>query len=439
MPTARLFTRTATGRASLLAIVTTATIIFTSLAPTQTVFACPAPPLPLRALYMNSDLIVVARLGETTPVEMVSSGEENSYKRYLMRTSLNVSSTVKGQGNYGVVNVYHWAWQQRDIPYSHVFNQYSDGDKLLFFLNPREDGQGYEIADNSYGVKSLPEADLRIYLQRIDELSLIMQQEKPDPAQIVEWLVRCAEEPATRWEGLQELTMSNYALRQSENKDEPAEAEATTEAEEAAGSGAGENAAEAESSAVENSGEPAVETKIEEFVNLPVIRRNYYLEPDPNFMRLLTESQKSRLANILFNAKTITYDEASLIDLVKRWNEPRLVPFVMSQLRSFIDDPPSVAEDLMGFMAETLKDEELTSLASKYSEDSCYNDEVDVSGEEAEGETEDAAKAGEETQKETEAEARSHATEEPVVGNCTQKRSAKLKRFIAHVESVMAR
>lgn len=48
---------------------------------------------------------------------------------------------------------------------------------------------------------------------------------------------------------------------------------------------------------------------------------------------LLTESQKYRLVDALTTSREIWEGERLLIDLASRWNDSRLEPFLVSQLR----------------------------------------------------------------------------------------------------------
>lgn len=450
MPNPRRFAQRTARRVAFLVAVASLAVLLTSLASTQIGSACPLQrPVPLRALYMNSDLVVVGRFGGAIQVELATPDGEMAipeglrvYKRYLMRSDLNVVSTVKGVGDQSVVHVYHWGWtDDGDVVRSP--NPHSDRQKLLVFLTRRENGAGYEVADNSYGVKSLADADLKIYLARLDELALILQQEKPDPARIVEWLVRCVEEKATRWDGLEELTMSHYALLASKSKEVVVdEAEVTGDARETVENEAGEDSDQENAEKSSDSTDTSTEITSEQIVILPTLRRGFDLEADPDFMRLLTAEQKSRLANVLFNAKPLTYLEIPLIELVTQWNDSRVVPYIMSQLRGFVEHAPPEADFLVRFMSETLKDEEISRLAEKYSTNGSYNDEAEdaVSDDESAVETGSAADAQESIVEESEEEAaESVADDEGVVGNDKQKRIIRLQRFIARAESVLAR
>lgn len=171
--------------------------------PQQTSRACPiSPPSPLRLLYEKSDLVAVVLAGDTAPaaadraqgVADNDQKQEGAYEVGLVKTTLQVEKTLKGDGGERAVSLYHYQGGDE------VDEEYAGGTKLLVFLT-RRGATGYTPTDYRYAIKKLSEDGLKVYLRRIEELSAIESREKPDPAEITEWLVRCAEEPATRWEG----------------------------------------------------------------------------------------------------------------------------------------------------------------------------------------------------------------------------------------------
>jgi len=121
------------------------------------------PMLTLRELYAESDRIVVARPAESAKVR--TEGESR-----LIRTSLMVSSTLKGDGSDSVVNVYHFIYGDQETPFPR-------GESLLVFL--KHGGTigalkavgGYELADFSRAIKKLSTSELGVYVQRITELA----------------------------------------------------------------------------------------------------------------------------------------------------------------------------------------------------------------------------------------------------------------------------
>lgn len=299
--------------------------------------ACPAPPpQPLRRLYTESVRIVVARVGKS---EQVKSEEEDSESR-LMKTALEVSSTLKGETVEPVVYLYHWEWGDYQTP----IREATSSDQLLLFLDRREDGDGYEIEDMTYGLKKLSDADLKIYVRRIEELAAIMKQDEPDQAEIVEWLVRCTEEPATRWEGAFELNASNSFLQAKKEQKPEIEGEAQAQP-------ADEQVAVVDGESGEHSD--------------PVYFEGMY-EMDETFASLLTPAQKERVASALFSAPTITEADYPLINLVKDWNDPRLLPFLLTHLRSVSDTSPYYTPELMMMAANMIGDDALVALVEDY-------------------------------------------------------------------------
>ena len=243
---------------------------------------------------------------------------------------------------------------------------------MLLFLRSRRDElraskQGYELIDSQRGIKELPEADLQTYLQRIDELAAITSKGEPDREEIVEWLVRCAEHPATRWDGVYDLQLNAETLAEDEIDTNTEETE------------------EAEEPIAESESEPAEKVVEEEATEA---------EPDDEdpseelFARLLTAAQKEQLSQALFNTQTISDVDIQLIDLVRRWDDGRLIPFLLSQLRLMEANPPRVAEQIMGLIANWFEDEAVIEAYDRYTKNVSYVDE----GEEVENdESEDVA------------------------------------------------
>jgi hypothetical protein len=85
------------------------------------------------------------------------------------------------------------------------------GDRVLLFLNNDEDegeeGE-LELVDYSDGLKKMTPEKLAAYEPRIRELNEIFSKAEPSYSEIVAWIVRCAEDPQTRWEGTYELLRS---------------------------------------------------------------------------------------------------------------------------------------------------------------------------------------------------------------------------------------
>ncbi|HKQ52420.1 MAG TPA: hypothetical protein VJT74_08635, partial [Pyrinomonadaceae bacterium] len=250
---------------------------------------------------------------------------------------------------------------------------------------------------------------------------------------------RCAEEPATRWEGLYELSNSKYQAAANEaeareaaiaqEKDGAEKGEAAEGEAEHASLNHGEAGAEGATAEEAEAGEGEAADTDPRVAKLFSTRESYYT-PDPELIGLLTAEQKRRLADVLFNVKQVTEDELTLIELVKEWDDPRFVPFALAQLRGFGDEPPYIAETLMTALAERLNNNELARLAATCAAKNAYFDE-DVE------DVEEAVAAANEEEK-VEEDPVEKAFEESLTGNSAQKRKLRLQRFIAHAEVALA-
>jgi len=237
------------------------------------------PAQPLRTLYTESDRVVVAEVGKST----------NGERKDEIKTLLNVSQTIKGDGHKPVIAIYRWSYNG---------DRLIEGQTVLAFMQRRGDGGGandrYDLIDGETSAKHLSLSDLDTYLQRIQELKEITGKNDTSPSDIVEWLVRCAEDPVTRREGALELYVSAL-LEQYEQEQ--------------------------------------VETEQGEVLNSP---RRRARRQDQRLAALLTTEQKQRLMNSLLKSEGLGgVGDFELLELVRRWNDPRLLPFLLSRLHRF--------------------------------------------------------------------------------------------------------
>ena len=306
---------------------------------------------PLRVLYNESDLIVVARIGESKTVETERDA-------HLVRTALQVSSILKGVNKRGRVDLYHWRYGDLEAPFN-------SGDVMLLFLKrstPKPGVRargGYELDDTRYGAKKIAGIELKAYLDRIAELSQIIPAQGHTGAALVEWLVRCAEDPATRWEGAFELAAS--IQRYSDD-----EADEDTEAD------------EDEDKKIESDAPPS-SVKATSDKEASVIEAHAPdpedAEREPNFAALLTGEQKARLMTALFQTEKLLEGDFQLMELAKHWKDPRLLPFLINQLRNLESEPPRSAESLMECIVDILDDKEISDLAEEYRDNVSYPEE----------------------------------------------------------------
>ena len=273
------------------------------------------PPQPLRALYLNSDRVVVASVGKSTDVRRERHAR-------LVKTSLNVSQTIKGDGHKSIIDVYQWV-------YGSDRGKLAEGEHVLAFLQVDEEAakNTYQLTSAGESSKNLSTSDLEIYIQRLEELKGIVSKASSQPEDIAEWLVQCAENPVTRREGVFELITS--ARREKYQEQEPVES-------------------------------------VDSQIGRP---------REPRYSTLLTSEQKQRLMEALFKSHDLNIDgDFDLIELATQWNEPRLLRFLMDYLHRSKETVPLQVSQVMDAVAELLADEKLSALSERYRDNASYED-----------------------------------------------------------------
>jgi len=339
-------------------------------------------PETLLSLYRNSNAIYIGRYrgleeGETTH-------DDDNYTVVEIKKHFVITSTLKGQPLKSFTHLdtdYRYKdrkagfetieeVQEAQVIPENTFEISEDleegvakelkpGDDVLLFLRKDEESNQLVLTDYRDAVKNLPISDINIYEARIKELNSIFAAEKPDTEKIVEWLVRCAEDAATRWEGTYELERSFEVLEYKRQREADRKEKA------------------------------AQDDDVEE--------ENYYLENSLNtgettaFATLLNSYQKQTLANLLLNSEFqsapkrpgqdgFVRGDSELIKLVSRWADDRIALLFTNRLRSGTYSPQENA-DLMDSIASILYDDELKEMLDNYRENIYQkgDDEVDES------------------------------------------------------------
>lgn len=268
----------------------------------SSISAYPISPRPLRKLCMESQFIVIAK------VEGLGSVKDEGYSEGKAR--LRILEVLKGNISKPVIEVLYSPNMICPAP-----PEYPKGSTVVAFLDHSRGEKFYTTHGLSYGAKVVDESGLKVYSERISEmLAIIKQGNSPEKEKrIVEWLVRCAEEPVTRWEGAYELSPGG------------------------------------------------------DFMSF------YEREQPRDFATLLTKEQRSRLSAALFRSDTISRDEICLISLLQDDEGERLVPFILRYLKKVVDDPPYYTEELMGFISVRMDNEEAIRLTKEYSETDIFD------------------------------------------------------------------
>lgn len=307
-------------------------------------------PVTLLDLCRKSDVIFEARFARNEDGGTVR--EEEDYSVVRMKKHFDVYSTLKGgNSKFFVLTEDEYRYPRNEQPaYLVASTQVIDedvdatyglktGDSVLLFLRYGKDGKTLELADEDEGLKKLSSNDIAVYEKRIREIGPLVSGDEPSVPAIVEWMMRCAEEPATRWEATFEL--------------------------------------------------------IKGFERLDWLRRHQTLENDPakpgvivvdkagifdstTFARALTDDQKHRLADILLDRhavevgengqakRTYVRGDRELVDLVKHWGDPRLAGFLIDELKTKeLNDYRRT--ETMRLIADLLADPKILGLADRYS------------------------------------------------------------------------
>lgn len=229
--------------------------------------ACPVrEPIPLRGLYLNSDTVIVGKIGEPEKWALASEMNEpgNRYRIYARNIPVTIDEVIKGSGDSVVaVRETHYQWLGNDVNantddfganinksgesavYSSTLS--TDKERRLFFLNKEADNGSF--TETYLGRElSLPQKELDVYIARLRELANIYSSGTPSKERVMEWLVTMAEDPVTRFEGAYEL---RAALAQFTLAAEDEALAAEEEAAEKAAEKAEAEAAEAEAKAAQ--------------------------------------------------------------------------------------------------------------------------------------------------------------------------------------------
>jgi len=154
-------------------------------------------PVPLRAMYLKSDLVgigTVSRAGQWEKI--VNNNSEITYRRVL---TVNIESPIKGAspGEIAVTELRRAGAGE---------SNFSAGQRRLFFLAAAGDN-AYFLLSNFHGDLPLSERELEVYAARLGELQNIYLSGERLGEQVVDWLAGMAADPVTRFDGAYDLQL----------------------------------------------------------------------------------------------------------------------------------------------------------------------------------------------------------------------------------------
>ena len=296
-------------------------------------------PVTLLDLYRQSDAVFEARFDRFEEGKIVKQDQDYSVVR--VEKLFDVSSSLKGSySKFISLSEDEYRYPTSPDPKYLVAKSSGEdeqtyglrsGDTVLLFMKYGEDGKSLVLTDEDEGLKKLSTADIAVYEKRIRELDSLLSSE-PSASKIVDWMLRCAEEPATRWEATFEL-VKGFERLDYQGKQKQSETDATKD------------------------------------------------KPDffdsTTFAKAVTDEQKRKLADILLDRqppqvgedgqakRTYVRGDRELIDLVKHWGDARLPAFLLNELKTK-DLTDYRRSETIQLIADMISNSRVSGVAQKY-------------------------------------------------------------------------
>ena len=296
-------------------------------------------PVTLLDLYRQSDAVFEARFDRFEEGKIVKQDQDYSVVR--VEKLFDVSSSLKGSySKFISLSEDEYRYPTSPDPKYLVAKSSGEdeqtyglrsGDSVLLFMKYGEDGKSLVLTDEDEGLKKLSTADIAVYEKRIRELDSLLSSE-PSASKIVDWMLRCAEEPATRWEATFEL-VKGFERLDYQGKQKQSETDATKD------------------------------------------------KPDffdsTTFAKAVTDEQKRKLADILLDRqppqvgedgqakRTYVRGDRELIDLVKHWGDARLPAFLLNELKTK-DLTDYRRSETIQLIADLINNSRVSGVAHKY-------------------------------------------------------------------------
>jgi hypothetical protein len=203
-----------------------AAFLLASLLLTANIKACEEAPLTMLSLYMNSDLIVVAKYdSESAPKK--ANEDEYGYSLETER-KLVFTKVLKGQKDLKSVSFAYSQYvanpnpdnseaEQETEEYEHYFDvsKIKIGGEYLFFLIKDKETGAYSVTDYVSGVKETGK-NLSSYEKNLSELEQIASAKENQYELLTEWIVKNIENSETREDAIGDLSESFYGLSYQE-------------------------------------------------------------------------------------------------------------------------------------------------------------------------------------------------------------------------------
>jgi hypothetical protein len=260
--------------------------------------AYPIDPRPLRKLIIESEYILIGHVQEVYQKKK----KKDSFGYTVAR--IEVREVLKGTLRSVIVEV---AFEPNMVCPAPA--RYIPGTEVVAFLDKGDNGM-FETHALSYGARAATLPDVAVFRDRIREMQQILTITDTDQQflETTEWLVKCAEHEATRWDGVYELSpesdfMSYYARSE----------------------------------------------------RLP-------------FKYMITYEQKQRLKNALLATTVTGYSDFGLVDLVYLGNEEEVSRYLLDGLKKLSEDHLWYAGEYMRRLNYARNSQQLDTLITSFEE-----------------------------------------------------------------------
>ncbi len=258
-------------------------------------FSYPIDPRPLRKLIIESEYIVVGYVVKV----VVPDPAKNRYPSHVAH--IRVDEVLQGEIGDDVIKVGFSPYVICPAP-----AQYEENTHVIVFLDRHK--QQFITHAMSYGVKTLEPDELNVYKPRIREMQTILDLKDADDRfiQTVEWLVKCVEHEATRWEGAYELNPDSDFM-------------------------------------------------------------SFYARSElPPFQYILTAEQKQRLKDAILHGDSQQYANFGIVDLVYAGNEEEVYEYLLKSLKSLPENSAWLAGEYMTRLQLRKNNEKMDKLIAEF-------------------------------------------------------------------------
>lgn len=344
-------------------ILTVSAVVFSP----ATASACEDEIFPLRALYVESDLIVIGKIG--TPGRWVKTGKmEDGYQGFTRSVPVVVEETIKGKLPKVLTlseSYTHYmgegAEYQKRLKTGKDLTPPTDNEGTLaenkgrrIFMIEKDDAGGYTEFYASTGRDFMNKgADFTVQAKRLRELNVLYSAPKVDKAKVLEFLVSMIEDRTTRYDGVYEIYTSTWKNIEADKQ-----------------------------AAAKARGEKIDEEPVEDDHGDGDVHVN--MGGDLEFAKMLTASQKDRIAraflavNFDYTAKKtegldpedyyepLNYDDQLLMQTAAMLNDRRSVERILVELPKMVKVSEYTAGTMIDLIAAYFADERLQKISTVY-------------------------------------------------------------------------